>query len=60
MNETFYKKIGIKYRAYQLEDTDDFPISCYFHEIADFIEKGLRSGGMYLRLTGRFLSLNDG
>ncbi len=63
MNETFYKDVGIKYLGYQLDSENDDDVaraSCYFQEAAEFIEDGLSSGGMYLRLIGKFLSLSDG
>ncbi len=57
-NETFYKDVGIKYVGFQPEDR--VPLSCYFHEAAEFIEDGLSSDGTYLRLIGKFLSLSNG
>ncbi len=52
--------VGIKYLGFQLSDDDNTPICRYFHQAAEFIEDGLSSGGMYLILIGKFLSLSDG
>lgn len=43
-----YKDLSIKYKAVQLDDTPTAPIECHFQGCANFIERGLRSGSVYV------------
>lgn len=43
-----FKDDGIKYMSIKIEDSETTKISCYFEECAKFIERGVKSGAVYV------------
>ena len=46
-NHVMYRKVNIEYLGMEATDQMNFDLSVYFEKGADFIEKGLSSGGNY-------------
>ena len=47
-NQNFYRPFGIKYKGLKLLDVAQTNIAMYFSEVAEYIDEGLKTGGMYL------------
>jgi len=47
-----FKDDDIKFMSVKVEDSVDAKISCYFEECAKFIERGLKSGAVYVYSPG--------